>query len=106
MTLTAAPRATGSAAWADALLLSFAEAGYVQAEPAILQPAEAFLDLRAAEGGTAWRIADLADGPTRVRAAVTARLGRGRPNRWARRAIRRAWASDSSTGVGFTMARG
>ncbi len=29
MTLTAAPRATGSAAWADALLLSFAQAGYV-----------------------------------------------------------------------------
>jgi ATP phosphoribosyltransferase regulatory subunit len=45
MTLTAAPRATGSAAWAEALLLSFAEAGYVQAEPAILQPADAFLDL-------------------------------------------------------------
>jgi ATP phosphoribosyltransferase regulatory subunit len=45
MTLTAAPRATGSAAWVDALLLSFAEAGYVQAEPAILQPAEPFLDL-------------------------------------------------------------
>ena len=34
MTLTAAPRATGPAAWADALLLSFAQAGYVQAEPA------------------------------------------------------------------------
>ena len=45
MTLTAAPRATGSAAWADALLLSFAQAGYAQAEPAILQPAEPFLDL-------------------------------------------------------------
>src|SRR3979490_214870 len=45
MTLTAAPRASGSAAWADALLLSFAQAGYVQAEPAILQPAEPFLDL-------------------------------------------------------------
>jgi ATP phosphoribosyltransferase regulatory subunit len=45
MTLTAAPRATGSAAWADALLLSFAQAGYVRAEPAILQPAEPFLDL-------------------------------------------------------------
>ena len=45
MTLTAAPRATGSAAWAEALLLSFAQAGYVRAEPAILQPAEPFLDL-------------------------------------------------------------
>src|SRR6201999_813964 len=37
--------ASASAAWADALLLSFAQAGYVQAEPAILQPAEPFLDL-------------------------------------------------------------
>src|SRR6476660_8046116 len=37
--------ATGSAAWADALLLSFAQAGYVHAEPAILQPADPFLDL-------------------------------------------------------------
>src|SRR6478609_4355091 len=45
MTLTAAPRATGSAAWADALLMSFAQAGYARAEPAILQPAEPFLDL-------------------------------------------------------------
>jgi ATP phosphoribosyltransferase regulatory subunit len=45
MTVTAAPRATGPAAWADALLLPFARAGYVLAEPAILQPAEPFLDL-------------------------------------------------------------
>ena len=46
MTVTAAINgAAGSAAWADALLLSFAQAGYVQAEPAILQPAEPFLDL-------------------------------------------------------------
>ncbi|KAA0075283.1 ATP phosphoribosyltransferase regulatory subunit [Tardiphaga sp. P9-11] len=45
MTKPAAPRATGSAAWADALLLSFAEAGYVHAEPAILQPADPFLDM-------------------------------------------------------------
>jgi ATP phosphoribosyltransferase regulatory subunit len=45
MNSTAAPRATGSAAWADALLLSFAQAGYARAEPAILQPAEPFLDL-------------------------------------------------------------
>jgi ATP phosphoribosyltransferase regulatory subunit len=45
MTSTAAPGATGTAAWADALLLSFAQAGYLRAEPAILQPAEPFLDL-------------------------------------------------------------
>src|SRR3979411_2612817 len=46
MTVTAAARGVaGSAAWADALLLSFAQAGYVQAEPSILQPAEPFLDL-------------------------------------------------------------
>src|SRR3954451_18316515 len=46
MTVTAAFRgAAGSAAWADALLLSFAQAGYINAEPAILQPAEPFLDL-------------------------------------------------------------
>jgi ATP phosphoribosyltransferase regulatory subunit len=45
MSETAAPRATGSAAWADVLLLSFAQAGYLHAEPDILQPAEPFLDL-------------------------------------------------------------
>ena len=46
MTATAAVRgAAGSAAWADALLLSFAQGGYVQAHPGILQPAEPFLDL-------------------------------------------------------------
>jgi ATP phosphoribosyltransferase regulatory subunit len=45
MTKTAAPRATGPAAWADGLLLSFAQAGYLRAEPDILQPAEPFLDL-------------------------------------------------------------
>src|SRR5712672_2606929 len=37
--------ATGSAAWADALLVSFPKAGSVSAEPAIRQPAEPFLDL-------------------------------------------------------------
>jgi len=37
--------ATGTASWADDLLLSFAQAGYARAEPAILQPAEPFLDL-------------------------------------------------------------
>ena len=44
MSDTAAPRSTGAAGWA-ALLSSFADAGYVRAEPAILQPAEPFLDL-------------------------------------------------------------
>jgi ATP phosphoribosyltransferase regulatory subunit len=45
MTKPAAFRATGSAAGAETLLLSFAQAGYLKAEPAILQPAEPFLDL-------------------------------------------------------------
>jgi ATP phosphoribosyltransferase regulatory subunit len=45
MTTAVAPGTTGSAGWADALLLSFAQAGYNRAEPAILQPAEPFLDL-------------------------------------------------------------
>jgi ATP phosphoribosyltransferase regulatory subunit len=45
MTATAPRRATGSAAWADTLLLSFAQAGYALAEPPLLQPAEPFLDL-------------------------------------------------------------
>ncbi len=42
---TASEKASVSATWADALLLSFAQAGYIRAEPAILQPAEPFLDL-------------------------------------------------------------
>ncbi|MFO1111518.1 MAG: ATP phosphoribosyltransferase regulatory subunit [Bradyrhizobium sp.] len=41
MNVTARP----SAAWADTLLQSFAQAGYVHAEPDILQPADPFLDL-------------------------------------------------------------
>jgi ATP phosphoribosyltransferase regulatory subunit len=41
MNVTAPPSAT----WADNLLQSFAQAGYVHAEPAILQPADPFLDL-------------------------------------------------------------
>ena len=41
MNVTALP----SAAWADTLLQSFAQAGYVHAEPDILQPADPFLDL-------------------------------------------------------------
>jgi len=42
---------------------------------AMLAFSEAFLDLRAELGGTAWRIADLPGGADRVRAAVAARLG-------------------------------
>jgi precorrin-3B synthase len=37
--------------------------------------AEAFLDLRAELGGSAWRVADLPDGDERLRASVAARLG-------------------------------
>jgi ATP phosphoribosyltransferase regulatory subunit len=45
MTTAAQNAATRTARWADDLLLSFAQAGYSRAEPAILQPAEPFLDL-------------------------------------------------------------
>src|SRR5581483_11079958 len=45
MTGTAASTAASTAPWAGALLASFARAGYERAEPAILQPAEPFLDL-------------------------------------------------------------
>ena len=41
----------------------------------MLACAEAFLDVRATEGGTAWRIAELTDGAERVRIAVATRLG-------------------------------
>src|SRR6201997_4977841 len=37
--------AASTAPWAGALLTSFTQAGYLRAEPAILQPAEPFLDL-------------------------------------------------------------
>ena len=44
--------------------------------PAVmLACAEAFLDLRAESGNSAWRVADLPGGADRVRAAVAARLG-------------------------------
>jgi ATP phosphoribosyltransferase regulatory subunit len=45
MTTPAAPSATGSASRADALLASYAAAGYAAVQPSILQPAEPFLDL-------------------------------------------------------------
>jgi precorrin-3B synthase len=41
----------------------------------MLASAEAFLVLRAGDGGTAWRVADLPGGADRVRAAVAARFG-------------------------------
>jgi precorrin-3B synthase len=69
--------------WADGavvngLAVRAAATGHAAAAEVVtvmLACAETFLDVRAAEGGTAWRIADLADGPTRVRAAVAVRLG-------------------------------
>ncbi|MBQ8101347.1 MAG: ATP phosphoribosyltransferase regulatory subunit [Afipia sp.] len=45
MSQTSAATATGSAAQAEALLQTFARAGYTHARPPILQPAEPFLDL-------------------------------------------------------------
>jgi len=40
------------------------------AVPALLEAAEAFLALRAADGGTAWRAAELPDAPARIAAAL------------------------------------
>lgn len=45
MSATPAHPTDGAANWAAALLQSFAQAGYERSEPAILQPAEPFLDL-------------------------------------------------------------
>jgi ATP phosphoribosyltransferase regulatory subunit len=45
MSQTSAATATGSAVQAEALLQTFARAGYTHARPPILQPAEPFLDL-------------------------------------------------------------
>ena len=45
MSQTSAATATGSATQAEALLQTFARAGYTHARPPILQPAEPFLDL-------------------------------------------------------------
>ncbi|HWL31187.1 MAG TPA: ATP phosphoribosyltransferase regulatory subunit [Xanthobacteraceae bacterium] len=45
MSSTAAAPMIGSAAWANAFLSAFLDAGYTHAHPPILQPAEPFLDL-------------------------------------------------------------
>jgi precorrin-3B synthase len=66
--------------WADGAVvngLTVAEGGVTGEDvvAVMLACAEAFLDAAAAQGGTAWRIADLAHGAERIRAAVAARLG-------------------------------
>jgi precorrin-3B synthase len=63
---------------ADGAVVNGLAVGGTAAEDVVtvmLAYAEAFLDVRATEGGTAWRIAELADGAERVRVAVAARLG-------------------------------
>ena len=71
-------RVRADSAVVNGLAVRGAASGHAFVEEVVtvmLACAEAFLDVRAAEGGTAWRIAELADGPARVRAAVAARLG-------------------------------
>jgi precorrin-3B synthase len=66
-----APRGT-----APATRLSRSGADQANAVAALMLAfAEAFLDERAALGSTAWRIADLPNGPGRIRAVVAERLG-------------------------------
>lgn len=47
-------------------------AGLARAVPAMVAAAEAFLAERAAQGSTAWRVAELDDGPSRIAARVRA----------------------------------
>ncbi|GAA3826582.1 hypothetical protein GCM10022226_54170 [Sphaerisporangium flaviroseum] len=47
--------------------------GLAEAVPAMMAAAEAFLDERAAQKSTAWRMAELYDGPSRVAARLIAR---------------------------------
>jgi len=70
--VTALVGATGTAVNGLAIQGRGSEHG---AEAVMLACAEAFLDEAAVQGGTAWRIADLADGDERVRAEVAVRLG-------------------------------
>ena len=63
----------------DRLLVAGVDTGLrvaaAEAVDALLDAAEAFLALRAADGGTAWRAAELADAPARIAAALGARSG-------------------------------
>ncbi|WP_369132521.1 precorrin-3B synthase [Modestobacter sp. I12A-02662] len=63
-----------------ALLLGGADSGLrARPEDAValaLDAARAFLAERAAQGGTAWRLAELTDGPTRVAARLSGHVGR------------------------------
>jgi precorrin-3B synthase len=59
----------------DRLLVAGVDTGLrvdaAHAVDALLDAAEAFVALRAADGGTAWRVAELADAPARIAAALT-----------------------------------
>ena len=63
-----------------ALLVAGVDTGLVvgggDAVAVLLDAAEAFLALRAADGGTAWRAAELAEAPARIAAALVARRRR------------------------------
>jgi precorrin-3B synthase len=73
---------------------------------AMLACAEAFLDLRAESGGTAWRIADLPGGGARVRDLVAARLAgvecandHDRSSRKRKRPAGNDWAASRPVGL-------
>ncbi len=66
-----------------AVLLAGADTGLrvgpVDVVPAMLAAAHAFLDERAAQGSTAWRLAELTDGPSRVTARIAGASARPTP---------------------------
>ena len=68
--LAGAGPAAGRRAWTPGLRVPAADAVEV-----LLDAAEAFLALRAADGGTAWRAAELADAPARIGAGCCAGSG-------------------------------
>ena len=65
----------------DRLLVAGVDTGLrvtaAEAVDALLDAAEAFLALRAADGGTAWRAAELAGAPARIAAALAGPGARG-----------------------------